>query len=57
VLGWFELPAEKRPERRIWCDDEALNAHFARVFPDTGADDTEGMTDNEDPLVRSIVEG
>lgn len=31
ILSFNELPKSDRPSREIWCDDEALAAHFERV--------------------------
>lgn len=31
ILSWEELPEEERPPKRIWLDDERLNAFFQEV--------------------------
>jgi hypothetical protein len=33
ILGWMELPDDKRPPEDIWLQSELLEDHFDRVFP------------------------
>jgi hypothetical protein len=36
-ISFDELPSDERPPRRIWLDDDALQAHFDRVERDRTA--------------------
>lgn len=41
ILSFSQLPHKDRPPREIWCDSEALSAHFEMVndrYGNGGAD-------------------
>lgn len=47
-ISFDELPDDERPPRRIWLDDDALQAHFQRVRRDRDA--KYGVGDKAGPI-------